>query len=270
MPHAILYALVSSAVLAQAPAPGTEPAARDAPPATESPSDLRKENDRLRQRVQTLEGDLQAAIERIRQLEAQLAAPAQQAPPVAPAGGATPVPANPAIGPGGLLSALRADYYSAESGLAGREVPGGPGTDAESRKAWAAYQRAVEPWIQRENRKATEVQWTGTVDHATIAQRGREVSFVVVFTNGGKDYRAPIVVDSGMADRLKGPDGTITRGPVVVQAVVTPRLVLNPNRPDPGAFDNPPLVAPFVEFAYDLKVRVVLPAEKAKSLPAAP
>lgn len=268
MLHAFSYALLASVVLAQAPAPAGDPSLQSAPQG-ESQSDLRKENDRLRQHVQRLEGDLQAALERIRQLEAQLAGAAPTQAPAA-GGNPAPVPANPALGPGGLLSALRADYYSAETGLAGRDVPAAPGDDAETRKAWTAYQRAVEPWIQREQRKTTEVQWIGTVDPTSVTQRGREVAMVVVFSNGGRDFRTPITVDSGVADRLRGSDGAITRAPVSVQAIVTPRLTLNPKRPDTGAFDNPPLVAPFIEFGYDLKVRVVLPADKAKATPASP
>ncbi|MBL9141599.1 MAG: hypothetical protein JNK53_07000, partial [Phycisphaerae bacterium] len=243
-------------------APAFAPAQSD-----ESQNDLRKEIDRLRQEVKALEADLDTALARVRELEA-LVAKSHSTHAAPPASAPVPMPANPALGPGGLLSTLQADYNSPEAGFAGKDIPNGPGADPNSQKAWTAHQRALESWIAREQRKVSEVQWVGVVDPASVEQRGREVSMTLVFTNGGRDFRAPVTVDQGMVERLRGPDGSITQAPLTVNAVVTPRLRINPNRPDTGAFDNPPLVAPFVEFGYDLKIRVLLPEERAK--PAAP
>ncbi len=253
--------LASASTFADAPAPA--PLTAQTAQADESQNDLRKENDRLRQQVKTLEGDLDAALQRIRDLEAE-AAKAKTAT-EAPATPPVPMPANAALGPGGLLSALQADYNSPEAGFAGKEIPSGtPGGDPEMQKAWTAHAKALESWISREQRKVTEVQWRGVVDSASVRQRGREVGFDMLFDNGGRIFRAPIVVDQGMVEKFRGPDGSFTQAPIVVNAVVTPRLRINPNRPDTGAFDNPPLVAPYVEFGYDLKVRVMLPSDRTR------
>lgn len=266
--HTTIYAVMAAGVLASThtlPARSITAPAQPAQ-ADDSQSDLRKENDRLRQQVKTLEGDLQAALDRIKELEARLAkvnATPQSPPATAPL--PTPMPANPALGPGGLLSTLQADYNSPEAGFAGKDVPmGGPGSDPATRQAWTNHQRALESWIAREQRKVNEVQWVGTIDPATIEQRGRDVAMVVVFTNGGRDFRTPIVVDQGLVERLRAADGAVTQAPIVVNAIASPRLTINPNRAETGPFDNPPLVAPFVEFGYDLKVRVLLPADRAK------
>jgi hypothetical protein len=273
MKHTPLYAALAAAVLGTSMALGQATGApASAPPAAApgqdaSQSDLRKEIDRLRQQVRALEADLQAALDRIEELERELAAKAAGHPPSGGTQAKPPVqrmPADPKLGPGGLLSMLQADYDSADAGFAGKETPSPDAADPQGRQAWEAHQRALDSWMKREQRKVTEVDWVGTIDPASVEQRGRDVAMTIVFTNGGRDFRAPVVVDQGLVDRLKLADGTITAAPIVVNAVVTPKLRLNPQRGDTGAFDNPPLVAPFVEFGYDLKVRVLLPADRAK------
>lgn len=283
MLHPSIYALLATGVLTIIPALASPRAFQvtPPPPVEQSQNDLRAENDRLSKQVAALQGDLNAALARVKLLEDQLA----QAKKEAAAGGsgsgtdATPtaapnapppesVPANPAIGPGGLLSKLIFDYGNA---FGQADVPSSAtGTDPISRQAWTLHQHALESWIAREQKGVVDVQWIGTIDPASVQQNGREVRMVVDFVNGGRHFPTPILVDQGIAARLTGPDGLITTAPVAVSAIVTPRLRVNPARPTAGAFDNPPLIGPFLEFGYDIKPKVLLPADKARPLTGKP
>jgi hypothetical protein len=271
MRHTSFYAVVLSTVLGGYPVMASQPAEStfQNQQGTESQNDLRQENDRLQQQVKSLEGDLAAAQKRIKELEdriAQLEKSGVQTIPDAKA--PEPVPPDPALGPGGLLSKLRDEYLEA---FKSRDIPtSGPGADQLSQQTWAAHQRALESWLPRAQRGTVEVQWVGTIDPARVEQRGRDVTLTVVFTNGGRDFPTPITVDQGMVSRLLGPDGSLTRAPVTVNAIVTPRLRINSARFDAGPFEKPPLVGPFVEFDYDLHTKVLLPSDKVKPQPPKP
>lgn len=227
----------------------------------ESQHDLRQENDRLHQQVQQLQADLEAAQQRIQELEEKLAQLAQQNTSTTNAPSAPTPPAvapDPALGPGGLLAKLRQDFRDA---TLGREIPSAPpGADPAGRQAWEQYMRLVDPWITRTQKQVIPVEWQGVIDPGSAQPQGRQVSFTVVFTNGGREYPTTISVEPGMFARLRGPDGNPITTPVLVNGTVTPRLRVNQDRAEAGAFERPPLIAPFVEFGYELRPRVVLPA----------
>lgn len=264
MLHTFTYAIALGTVLGtSAPfAPSAAAIAQSEKAPSESQNDLRQENSRLQQQVKSLEGDLAAARQRIKELEDRLAQLEKMASGTTAPTTPQDVAPDPQIGPGGLLAKLRNDFAT---GLLDKEVPvSGPGTDQPSQQAWAAYKRALDPLIARAERSGMEVRWVGTIAPLSVSQTGREVTMTVVFTNGGRDYPTPITVDEGMVARLRQPDGSMTSEPITVSAVITPKLRVNPDRREAGAFEKPPLVAPFVEFGYELKPRVILPPERTK------
>lgn len=249
-----MYAVLASGVLAlacpHAMCQATGAQAPASPPVQPAQGDLKAENERLQKQVNMLVAQLEAAQAKIKMLEERLAA-ATAAPPV------PSVPADPSIGPGGLLSALRADYMST---FGGKATPSSAARDTASQQAWSQHQKQLENWIAKAQRtNVSEQRWTCTMDPATVTKNGREVSLTLVFENGTHDFRTPVTVDQGVLNRVLAPDGTVLTSPVVVTCVVTPKLTLNPGRPEGGPFSNPPLVGPYVDYGYELKVKSILP-----------
>jgi Lon protease-like protein len=96
------------------------------------------------------------------------------------------------------------------------------------------------------------------------------VGFTMVFRNGAREFRVPATVSQGTFERIVT-NGRPTEGPIAVTAIVTPRVRVNAERPDRGAFESIPMVAPYVEFLYDLDVKSVMPAPPADAtVPANP
>jgi hypothetical protein len=244
--------------LAVATVPPAELAfAQDAP--AQSMGDLRQEIDRLRQDVAQRDAELAAARDRIARLERELAdlkaksAPdgSGSAPPAAPA----PVPADPAIGPGGLLAAMQAKYLA--------DFPTTP--DTSTAQKMNLHLRALEGWCARANRDSIrQLSWTGRIDPGSFSTNGRSCSFNAIFTSGTVEFRFPVSVEQATLSKARGADGTPTSGDVVFNAIVKPRLRVNPERPAPQAFEQPQMVAPYVDFVLELDVRSVLPAPGTK------
>jgi hypothetical protein len=257
-------ALFAAAVLAPtAQVPAGAPAA---PQATDqSTADLRQEIDRLRRQLADSQAELDAAKARIKELEAKLAAAA--------AGGARggeipappppPVPADPTVGPGGLLASLQADYLAA--------FPDDP-PPRSAQRLFDQHLQALRAFATRANRDyVRQVTWTGQLD-PNIPPRvnARQVGFTMVFRNGAREFRVPATVSQGTFERIVT-NGRPTDGPIAVTAIVTPRVRVNAERPDRGAFESIPMVAPYVEFLYDLDVKSVMPAPPADAtVPANP
>ena len=227
--------------------------AQDTPP--QSMSDLRQEIDRLRQELSRRDADLDAAKAQIATLKAEIAAlkvAAQQpaAQPVAAAPAPAPVPADPTIGPGGLLSALQAEYLAAFPSL----------PDTSDQQKLNLHLRSLEPWCAKANRDGIrQYGWTGSVDQSSVRAQGRNVAFVAVFRNGTREFKQPFLVDQGMLTRIRGKDGGLLGGELQFNVIVKPKLTVNGGRPAPGAFENPPMVGPYVDFLLDLELKSVVP-----------
>lgn len=236
-------------------------AAQETPP--QSMNDLRQEIDRLRQELSRRDADLDAAKARIDALKAEIAAlkvaaassgsqPAAAAP-AAPA--APPVPADPTIGPGGLLSALQAEYLAA--------FPSLPETGDQQKLN--LHLRSLEPWCAKANRDGIrQYAWIGSVDPASVRMQGRNVGFVAVFRNGTREFKQQFVADQGMLTRVRGKDGGMLGGDLQFNVIVRPKLAVNGARPSPGAFENPPMVGPYIDFLLDLELKSVVPAAAAE------
>ena len=250
-----------TASLAWAPLPAQDPPAQ-------SMSDLRQEIERLRQEIAQRDADLAAAKERIAKLERQLAdaaagqatggSPGQSPTPAAPP---PPFPADPSLGPGGLLAAIQAAYLA--------EFPTMP--DTASPQKLNLHLRTLENWCARTNRdNIKQYAWTGTIDPNTFAVNGRTCSFNAVFVNGTRQFSVPVTVEQGLLSKVRAKDGSPSAAPLVFTAIVKPRIAVNSRRPTPQAFELPPMVAPYVDYLFDMEVRSVLPAPPQPAAPAAP
>lgn len=251
----LLRAATVAASIALVPAAAA--LAQDTPP--QSMSDLRQEIDRLRQELTRRDADLDAAKAQIAALKAEIAAlkaaaqqPASQsggsAPATAPA--PAPVPADPTIGPGGLLSALQAEYLAAFPSL----------PDISDQQKLNLHLRSLEPWCAKANRDGIrQYSWVGAVEQSSVRAQGRNVAFVVVFRNGTREFKQPFVVDQGMLTRIRGRDGGLSGGDLQFNVIVKPKLTVNGARPAPGAFENPPMVGPYIDFLLDLELKSVVP-----------
>lgn len=233
--------------------PAAPASAQDAPP--QSMNDLRQEIDRLRQELSRRDADLDAAKAQIAALKAEIAAlkvatTAVGAQPPAAAAPA-PVPADPTIGPGGLLSTLQAEYLAAFPSL----------PDTGDQQKLNLHLRSLEPWCAKANRDGIrQYAWVGSVDQASVRAQGRNVGFVVVFRNGTREFKQPFVVDQGMLTRVRAKDGGLLDGDLQFNVIAKPKLAVNGARPSPGAFENPPMVGPYIDFLLDLELKSVVPA----------
>lgn len=243
------------ALTAVVPAAGQATPAQAPPAAGQSITELRQELQRLAQELKQKQAELDAALARIKALEAQAAAPATAAPgsatpPAPPAPVPPPVPADPSIGPGGLLATYQAEYLSAFG-----DVP--DGTDPQKMNL---HLRALETWCAKGNRDGIKRHsWTGQIDASSFSCSGRNCSFTAVFRNGVREFRYPLTVDQGMLARVRDRNGAPMAGDLVFDVVVRPRLTVNASRPARGAFETPPMVAPYVEYLLDLEPRSILP-----------
>jgi hypothetical protein len=258
-----IAAIAVAALLAAPPARAGAPVVTQS--ADQSAADLRQEIDRLRRQLADSQAELDAAKARIKELEAKLAAAAaggargQEIPAPPP----PPVPADPSIGPGGLLASLQADYLAA--------FPDDPPSKSAQR-LFEQHLQALRAFATRANRDyVRQVTWNGQLDPTIpVRANGRQVGFTVIFRNGVREFRVPATVSQGTFERIVA-DGQPTQGPIAVTAVVTPRVRVNADRPDRGAFESIPMVAPYVEFLFDLDVKSVIPAPPADAtVPANP
>ena len=246
----------------------------------ESISDLRQEIDRLRLELVKKQADLDAALQRIKALEsgtsgsapapspATATAPATSAAPTAPAAPAKstvtqlpvntlppapmpePIPADPTIGPGGLMASLQADYLGA--------FPTVP--DANDTKRLSLHLRDLQNWCVKANRDGTKQYiWVGRIDPSTIRVSGKSVSFVAVFVNSNKQFTVPITVDQSVLGSVRTRNGLNT-GDLAFSGIVRPRLRVNSARPAPSAFETPYMLAPYLEYFFAFNVKSIVPA----------
>ncbi len=246
----------------------------------QSPNDLRQEAERLRQEAKQLRMDLDAALARIKALEAKLADAEQAAKDAAAkAGGSTSAPTVPAqpdpaapipaevpadvnIGPGGLLASMQADYLKNFS-----SAPPPPSNPKEQLE-FDLHMKKLESWCAKANRDGIRsLTWIGRIDPNSMRANGRLVSLAFLFKNGKREFRVEVTLDKGLLARVTSGD-MIDLGDLAITAVVRPRVRVNTARAEPGAFETTPLVGPYLEFGFDYDIKSIIPAEKAKNLPA--
>lgn len=253
-------------------------AAQTQPGAT--PSELRRENDLLRERVHALEAALarmQEDVDRltglVESLQSELAAARRlleeerarrEAAEDAVAGSEDSEPApmelapepsidlsqHPFAAPDALYAALQREYAAALGGLA-----------YESEEERAEYLREVRRWInQIKLNRRSAVEWLVELKSLGSPQtQVAECEFVALWPDTGEPIGEPFRV------RLEGRDAIrVLETPAeprwILSASIAARPVLNESREKPGVFNAPRLIGPFVEFDYELTVRSIRPA----------
>jgi hypothetical protein len=242
-------------------------AAHAAPAPQQSQSDLQKEIDRLRQeneQWQTMVDELKKEIAKLKAAladqakQAQGSAPAAPAPTAPPAPPADVVPADPSIGPGGLLAMLQAEYLSAFD-----SAPQSPANGGES-VAFNNHLRKLEAWCARANRRYIRTfTWVGRIDPTTARADKNSASMDLLFQNGTRQFRVPVTLTTTQASRIRQGERWYF-GDVEVTAVVRPKVRIDANRSNPGAFEVPPMVGPYLTYAFDYDVRSIEPAPEPK------
>jgi hypothetical protein len=161
-----------------------------------------------------------------------------------------PIPADPTIGPGGLMASMQADYLTAYP-----TVP-----DASDAKQLALHLRGLPSWCTKANRENTKQYiWVGRVAQGTIQTNGKNVSFMATFVNSNRYFTVPITVDQSVIARVRTRNG-IDPGDLAFSGIVTPRVRVNNSRPAPSAFETPYMLAPYIEFFFSFNVKSIVPA----------
>jgi len=226
--------------------PGVAPAQTQG---SQSPAELRRENDALRERIDQLEAALDEAraqtealtrqVESLRsELERARATP-RPAAPMEPESG--PVPLDRFACPEALLLWLSDDY-----------------TEAFGPDPSPAMQD-IRQWIRRANLTRAEVRWHVRVLEVRPDDGAPDAVRVVNFIGAtGETICAPYTLQLGPRDlgRLRAqPD--VERW--TIEGIFAAKPGLNPDRTEPETGVSPDLIGPHTEFGWSLTVRSMSP-----------
>ena len=227
--------------------------------AQQSPNDLRRENQRLRTQVGDLERELQAAEDRIDQLQRDIAelhrllqATRSRGPATAPAEKVTIDESVPHASPRALFRAI-VDSYRQE--LHDRDLA----SDDYVQKR-AVYLRAIDRWANRVNREMrAPIEWHVRLveDEPVRSLYVRRMMAVDPKTHVELGNSFGVLLPRGLARRI---DEQVQRGDVLVlKGALSPRVRLNQERAERGVFDKPRFIGPFAEFGFTVDVTSLLP-----------
>ena len=237
----------------------------------QSDRDLRQENQRLQTQVREMQRELDAAralIAELRRVNRDLARRLGQ-PPHPAADPATQPDAErvtidesrPDASPRALLEAVSESYADATSDL---EIGDFNSTTGERERR--AYLRAVATWANRIRREMkSPVEWH--IRLLPVAEQTGEQAGIrarAVDPETGVELGEPfiITINKTLQRKLNQLD---QRGPIevlVLRGVLTPEATVNPQRKEPGAFNNPRLIGPFAEFEFTVEASSLTPPRK--------
>ena len=239
----------------------------------QSDADLRRENQRLRTQVNDQKRELDAARNRIAQLEIEVQKLRQLLNAAPRTTGDPPTEEKvtidetvPHASPRALLKALQDGYLEAMLDI----DPGDPATPTGSRQR-EAYLRELHRWARRMSRQMkAPIEW-----HIRIAGRGTyplDVPGLVVEAVDPKTHVVlgdpfPITLPRATVRRLRDLETRGQLGVLVLRGVLIPQVMVNPDRHDQGLFDNPRFVGPFAEFEFLVEASSVTPPPKPKERP---
>ncbi len=232
--------------------------------AAQSEGDARRETEQLRARVELLQGSLDAAQERIAELEAQLenmrqllattrrgAAGPAKSPPTAPA---TTAPATsidesiPNASPRALLDALKDSYREATEDL----IIGEAGD-----RQRIVYLRGLDRWASRVNRELkSQIQWHVRIMRPRPGSQQRRLELQAVDPKTDRHLGDPfqVVASINLLRRLRVFAERDQLEVLVLRGVVRPYVTINLGRQQKGAFDKPRFIGPFAEFQMTVDV----------------
>lgn len=209
----------------------------------------------LKARIADLEGQLQAARLKITELEARLAEANARTPGAPADAGRAVAQGDETLSPQHLLSELKAEFAAAFP----EPVP----SDERGR-----YQRlrVVSQWANKINHDHRErIDWVcRIVSRDLIDADEAYVDLLVVDPATGEDVGSRFVIEWPRrlrATLARFDDGMLIR----LRGLLEPEVRTNESRAEPGAFDIPPLIGPYVEFRFTVQVMAVGAVEKQPS-----
>lgn len=240
------------------------------PAAAQSQNELRLENQRLRTQVADLEVELEAAREEIADLRAEIERLQKsldergQTAPAAPPSAPQPAPeeevtideSKPDASPRALLAAVIADYREETA-----ELELGTGPDDPVR---TGYLRRLNRWVAGINRQyRVPIEWhVRIVDPAVRIGRAYRLRLRAVDPKTDVQLGDPFdaMLSSSLASRLREHEQRMGLDDVMIlKGVLLPGVLINEERTEAGAFDNPRFVGPFVEFEFTVQAQTILP-----------
>ncbi len=197
----------------------------------------------LRARVADLEEQLASARARIAELEQQLAEAGPKAEDASQGPGAQPGQADLST-PDELLEQLKAEYADA--------FPAEPPRDERARRQ---HLRVLSQWANKVNREhRRRVEWLcEIVSRDVIDASEAYVDLRIVDPATREPIGSRFVIE--WPARLRPILARLDNGDLVrLRGLLNPEVRTNESRAEPGAFDIPPLIAPFVEFRFEVQV----------------
>ena len=260
-PRINLVALTTAAVLATAGAASAQ-----------SDRELRQENQGLQTQVREIQRDLDAARDRITELEREIRILARRlGQSERPAAGTATQPdaervtideSEPNASPRALFKAVSESYVEAT-----RDLDIGDFNSTVGTRARAAYLRAVEAWANRARREMkSPVQWH--IRLLPLAEQSDEPDSVrarAVDPETGVALGEPFMVSLSKTVQRKL-NQLDQRGPVevlVLKGVLVPQATVNSQRKEPGPFNNPRLIGPYAEFGFTVQASSLMPPPEA-------
>lgn len=243
----------ASATAAMTGAPAPQPPARP-------PADIAAQNEALRQRVRDLAAenrklhqDLLAAYAKIEDLQRALGIGSEQTeaerdPVILPED-------QPHASPDAAFAAIQFEYFDAI---------GDQTWDTE--RARMVYLRTIRSWMSRaEKDHHQRIDWVCEISDREQLRNGESFATVVIRDPETWERRCnPVTIRIprhlvAKLDRIDPDD------PVRVTGIFRALLTLNEERTEPGTFDIPRLVGPFVEYDWKLQVQSVSAAHRPDS-----
>ncbi len=242
--------------------------------AAQSQGDVRRENEQLQARVELLQGRLDAALERITELQAEVESLRQllaanrrgaethpTAPSTAPpTGPSTTVPAAaidesiPNASPQALLDTLKDSYREATE-----ELTIGEAGDRQR----ILYLRGLDRWAKRVNRELkSQIQWHVRVVRPRPRSQQRRLELQAVDPKTDLHLGDPfqVVASKNLLRRLRVFAERGQLEVLVLRGVVRPFVTINLDRQEKGAFDKPRFIGTFAEFQMTVDVSRLTPA----------
>lgn len=239
------------------------------PPIEGSPHELRQENERLRDRVTELEAELADARKRIAKLEESARAtpsrpdpqPTQPSPPAAstpaaPTDELSGLPDDPFASPDAMLLALRTQYHQALGDMP-RE------TDAQAQQLIRDARR----WARQVGlEKRKPIEWTVRVlavapsraPGVTNLRDSGEAVIEVIDPATGLAIGSPFTISLESREIARLRDVPVP-SKWIFGGVFAATPSVDESRAEPGLFNVPKLIGPFVAFGYELSVRSMRP-----------
>ncbi|QOJ01700.1 MAG: hypothetical protein HRU70_14910 [Phycisphaeraceae bacterium] len=235
---------------------GATPAAVEPAGAADALSRLREENERLSRQVASLERRVAEMNATLADLASVLRDLARDIPAIREAvdrearsgAGAVDPPAassdEPFASPDDLLAALRARYTE--------EFGKDPLPDHPARR-----REAAEAWLRATNRALRgRANWLVRVSEARIVEQGKTTATMTVLdplTRAARGGSFTVAVPGEYAKVVRDGGDAVYE----LSVLVSSEAKYNPERPDRGVFETPPLVGAYVDFAYRLEWRLL-------------